>query len=55
MSNNYHELWAILDFMVPGCLGDASAFHEYYARPIKMGSRSDVSRIEYEKVCPLLP
>ena len=33
--NDHDELWNLLNFAVPGCLGDRDAFKEFYAIPMK--------------------
>lgn len=35
LQNNYEELWNVLHFAVPGCLGDRKEFMGFYANPMK--------------------
>jgi len=49
MSNCYEELWCLLDFMVPGCLGPWEHFYSYYPKVIKIGSRANASALQLEE------
>ena len=42
LQNDYDELHALLDWAVPGGLGDRSQFQEYYEAPIKMAQKKDI-------------
>ncbi len=35
VQNHLGELWSLLDFLMPGCLGDYSHFRQYYKKPIE--------------------
>jgi len=35
VQNHLGELWSLLDFLMPGCLGDYSEFRRYYQKPIE--------------------
>eukprot|EP00854_Cymbomonas_tetramitiformis_P026519 gene26519-32549_t len=39
MANSYEELWCLLNWAVPGCLGEKRGFTEYYSRAMKQGQR----------------
>ncbi|MFT7673242.1 MAG: superfamily II DNA or RNA helicase [Gammaproteobacteria bacterium] len=36
VQNHLGELWSILDFLMPGCLGNYASFRQYYQRPIEL-------------------
>mmetsp|Transcript_75136 Transcript_75136/g.220203 ORF Transcript_75136/g.220203 Transcript_75136/m.220203 type:complete len:1065 (-) Transcript_75136:152-3346(-) len=40
--NNLQELWSLMDFVRPGCLGTLPVFTEEMARPIEAGSAAGV-------------
>lgn len=40
--NDYDELHALLEWAVPGGLGDRHHFQEYYEGPIKMAQKKDI-------------
>ncbi|KAL3134837.1 hypothetical protein ABBQ32_007805 [Trebouxia sp. C0010 RCD-2024] len=42
MQNDYDELHALLDWAVPGGLGERHQFQEYYEQPIKMAQKKDI-------------
>ncbi|DBA73362.1 TPA: hypothetical protein ACH3X1_011407 [Trebouxia sp. C0004] len=43
MQNDYDELFNLLDWAVPGGLGDRQQFQVYYEGPIKMAQKKDVN------------
>ncbi|GMH36245.1 hypothetical protein BSKO_04113 [Bryopsis sp. KO-2023] len=43
MQNNFTELWCLMNWAVPGCLGEKSHFRSYYAKSIQMGQKIDSS------------
>lgn len=43
MPNEHKELWCLLNWAVPGCLGEKQAFRQFYEVPIKLGQKSDAS------------
>jgi SNF2 family DNA or RNA helicase len=51
MQNDWDELFAVLDLLVPHCLGEYGGFVEYYSKPIKRGQSSTASEYEVVKVC----
>jgi hypothetical protein len=51
MPNKHEELWAVLDALNPGCLGDYKAFAEFYSKPIRKGQSSTATEYEVQKVC----
>ena len=46
LQNNLLELWCILDWAQPGCLGRLADFQEEYVRPIELGQRHDANKRE---------
>ena len=42
LQNDYDELHALLDWAVPGGLGERHQFQEYYEQPIKMAQKKDI-------------
>ena len=51
MQNDYDELFNLLDWAVPGGLGDRRQFQLYYEEPIKMAQKKDVNETALGKVC----
>lgn len=45
MQNNHEEMWAVMDQMMPGCLGEQVHFKEYYAVPIKAARKAAASEV----------
>lgn len=41
MQNDHNELWCLMHWAVPGCLGECKAFVSYYARAMKLAQRFD--------------
>jgi SNF2 family DNA or RNA helicase len=50
MPNKHEELWAVLDALNPGCLGDYKAFSDFYSKPIRKGQSSTAAEYEVQKV-----
>lgn len=50
MQNDWDELFAVLDLLSPGCLGEYGGFVEYYSKPIKRGQSSTAPAYEVVKV-----
>lgn len=42
LQNDYDELHTLLDWAVPGALGERHHFQEYYEQPIKMAQKKDI-------------
>jgi hypothetical protein len=53
VQNDYEELFNLLDWAVPGGLGDRQQFQVYYEGPIKMAQKKDVNEAALGKVCCL--
>ena len=49
IQNNVTELWNLMDFLMPGFLGDRKAFNEKYERYIKKMFKPDASEKDTEK------
>ena len=43
MPNEHKELWCLLNWAIPSCLGELKDFQQFYERPIKQGQKSDAS------------
>lgn len=43
LQNSYDELWAVLDYVVPGCLGGRKEFMDVYAKPLKRARQLSAS------------
>lgn len=58
MQNDYDELHALLEWAVPGGLGERHHFQEYYEAPIKMAQKKDIDESALGRVsrvyCPML-
>jgi hypothetical protein len=52
MPNRMEEMWAVLDLLAPGHLGDKTGFNEYYAKPIRRGRSSTAKSWEMQRVIP---
>jgi SNF2 family DNA or RNA helicase len=46
IQNNLMELWCLLDWTNPNCLGSAASFEEKWVRPILEGQRFDSTKRE---------
>eukprot|EP01126_Amoeba_proteus_P065189 TRINITY_DN9226_c0_g1_i1.p1 TRINITY_DN9226_c0_g1~~TRINITY_DN9226_c0_g1_i1.p1 ORF type:complete len:835 (+),score=192.04 TRINITY_DN9226_c0_g1_i1:310-2505(+) len=49
MQNDFDELFTLLDFIRPDCLGTLSEFNERYIKPIKNGQRRDASDEDFAR------
>eukprot|EP00775_Hariotina_reticulata_P007621 gene7621-7823_t len=49
MPNRMEEMWAVLDLLAPGHLGDKTGFNEYYAKPIRRGRSSTAKKWEIQR------
>ena len=54
VENNLTELWAILDWAIPGLLGSRLAFRRVWAAPIEAGVDSSVTRRFADLIGPFL-
>ena len=44
LQNKYEELWCVLDWANPGCLGSLRSFRDSYVEPIERGLVVDASK-----------
>ena len=51
LQNDHDELWNILDFAVPGSLGDKNQFKDFYAVPMKKAQQASANPATIDKVC----
>jgi len=49
MQNTFEELWTLLDFVQPGCVGTLKEFSEKYVKPIKSGQKREARQEEFGK------
>ncbi|MEY2561245.1 MAG: hypothetical protein QOG51_1660, partial [Verrucomicrobiota bacterium] len=54
MENSVRDLWSIMNFALPGYLGDRKDFRERYELPIARGSAPDVQRRLSRRLQPFL-
>ena len=54
MENSVRDLWSIMNFALPGYLGNRSEFRERYELPIARGSAPDVQRRLSRRLQPFL-
>ncbi len=54
MENSVRDLWSIMNFALPGYLGDRNDFRERYELPIARGSAPDVQRRLSRRLQPFL-
>ncbi len=54
MENSVRDLWSIMNFALPGYLGDRKGFRERYELPIARGSAPDVQRRLSRRLQPFL-
>ncbi|XP_063769816.1 DNA excision repair protein ERCC-6-like 2 isoform X2 [Pseudophryne corroboree] len=46
LQNNMEELWCVLDWAVPGCLGSKNQFKEEFSNPVELGQRHNATKRE---------
>ena len=54
MENSVRDLWSIMNFALPGYLGDRNGFRERYELPIARGSAPEVQRRLSRRLQPFL-
>ncbi len=54
MENHLGELWSLLDFLMPGFLGDAASFQRTYRQPIEKKQDRECQHLLTRRVQPLL-
>ncbi|XP_051875135.1 DNA excision repair protein ERCC-6-like 2 isoform X2 [Pristis pectinata] len=46
LQNNMDELWCVMDWAIPGCLGNRARFKEDFGNPIEFGQRHGATKRE---------
>ncbi|GCC38149.1 DNA excision repair protein ERCC-6-like 2 isoform X3 [Chiloscyllium punctatum] len=46
LQNNMYELWCVMDWAIPGCLGSRDHFKEEFCNPIEFGQRHTATKRE---------
>ncbi|XP_067886196.1 DNA excision repair protein ERCC-6-like 2 isoform X2 [Heterodontus francisci] len=46
LQNNMDELWCVMDWAIPGCLGNRARFKEEFCNPIEFGQRHTATKRE---------
>ncbi|XP_075455266.1 DNA excision repair protein ERCC-6-like 2 isoform X2 [Ascaphus truei] len=46
LQNNIEELWCVMDWAVPGCLGSRNQFKEEFSKPVEYGQRHNATKRE---------
>ncbi|CAI9611706.1 unnamed protein product, partial [Staurois parvus] len=46
LQNNMEELWCVMDWAVPGCLGSRNQFKEEFSNPVELGQRHNATKRE---------
>lgn len=54
MENHLGELWSLFQFLMPGLLGDAAGFREYYRNPIEKDQDADRQKELAGRLQPLM-
>lgn len=54
VQNDYDELFTLLNWAVPGGLGDWKQFQAYYEEPIKMAQTKDANETALGRVCSIV-
>ena len=50
MQNNFEELWCLMDWAVPGCLGKKSYFMDHFAKAMQIGQKIDSDNAQHQQV-----
>ncbi len=54
MENHLGELWALFDFLMPGCLGDKKAFNQFYRNPIEKQGDAEQRQRLVRRITPFM-
>ncbi|NHN37334.1 DEAD/DEAH box helicase [Pseudomaricurvus alcaniphilus] len=54
LENHLGELWSLLDFLMPGCLGARSDFKRYFQKPIEQEADSDRLQLLLQRIAPFM-
>ena len=55
MQNSYDELWNVLNWAAPNCLGGRTEFMNFYTKPLKRARQISASKHVLGQVCCLAP
>ncbi len=54
VQNHLGELWSLLDFLMPGCLGSFSDFRKYYQKPIEQEANDGRMMQLQKRIAPFM-
>lgn len=54
VENHLGELWSLLDFLMPGCLGSRNQFKNNYQKPIEQNANSDQLQQLLTRIAPFM-
>lgn len=54
MENHLGELWALFDFLMPGCLGDQKSFNQHYRNPIEKKGDNEQRKRLVSRIAPFM-
>ncbi len=54
MENHLGELWALFDFLMPGCLGDQKSFNQVYRYPIEKHGDDEQRQRLVRRIAPFM-
>ncbi|MES2823404.1 MAG: DEAD/DEAH box helicase [Pseudomonadota bacterium] len=54
VENHLGELWSILDFLMPGCLGSAKHFKSHFQKPVELDGNANRMAQLLERIAPFM-
>jgi len=54
VQNHLGELWSLLDFLMPGCLGSFADFRNYYQKPIEQAANDERMAQLQKRIAPFM-
>lgn len=54
MENHLGELWALFDFLMPGCLGNQKSFNQHYRNPIEKQGNDEQRQRLVRRIAPFM-
>ncbi|MET1257324.1 DEAD/DEAH box helicase [Aliikangiella maris] len=54
VENHLGELWSILDFLMPGCLGKLKAFKQHFQKPIESDADENKMQLLKQRIAPFM-
>lgn len=54
MENHLGELWALFDFLMPGCLGKQKEFNQHFRKPIEKLGNKDQQQLLNKRIKPFM-